>query len=82
MVFEVLSVKLTGARIDPEFATNAIAEWLTVSDNGALCLLDVRLMLKTNDDAFIYVEITGRVYITASVKAVAPTFQTGVPQCS
>jgi hypothetical protein len=34
-------------------------EWATLTDSGYV-ILDVRLTLQTNDDAYIYVEYTGR----------------------
>ena len=82
MVIDVLSVKLTGDRINAELATNDAADWLTVSDNGTLGALDVRATLKTDDGAFIYVEYSGRIDMAAGVIAVAPTFQTGAAQYS
>ena len=80
MVVDVLSARLSGDRINAELATNDAADWLTVSENGALGVLDVRLTLKTDDGAFIYVEYAGRMDMAAGVMAVAPTFQTGAEQ--
>lgn len=82
LVVDVLSVKLTGEKINAELATNDAADWLTLSDNGKLGALDVRLTLKTDDGAFIYVEYSGRMDMEAGIIAVAPTFQTGAPQYS
>jgi hypothetical protein len=82
VVIDVLSVKLSGEKINAELATNDAADWLTVSDNGTLGALDVRMTLKTDDGAFIYVEYSGRMDMAAGVMAVAPTFQTGAPQYS
>jgi hypothetical protein len=82
MVVDVLSVKLRGQRVQAELATNDAADWLTVSDNGKLGALDVRLTLKTEDGAFIYVEYSGRMDMEAGLIAVAPTFQTGSPDYS
>jgi hypothetical protein len=82
MVVDVLSVKLRGERVQAELATNDAADWLTISDNGKLGALDVRLTLKTEDGAFIYVEYSGRMDMEAGLIAVAPTFQTGSPDYS
>lgn len=82
LVADVLSVKLQGDKITAELATNDAADWLTVSDNGKLGALDVRLTLKTDDDAFIYVEYCGRMDMEAGIIVTAPTFQTGAPQYS
>ena len=81
-VADVLTVNLTGERITAELATNDAADWLTVSDNGKLGALDVRLTLKTDDGAFIYVEYSGRMDMETAIIAAAPTFQTGAPQYS
>lgn len=81
-VADVLTVNLTGERIKAELATNDAADWLTVSDSGKLGALDVRLTLKTDDGAFIYVEYCGRMDMAAGIIATAPTFQTGAAQYS
>ena len=82
IIADVLTVKLKGEKISAELATNDAADWLTLSDNGTLGTLDVRLALKTDDGAYIYVEYGGRMDMAAGVMAVAPTFQTGAPQYS
>jgi len=51
-------------------------ERLTLSEDGKLGALDVRLTLKTEDGAFIYVEYQGRANMETGVIATAPTFQT------
>ena len=82
MVADVLSAKLTGDRISAELAINDAADWLTLSDNGSLGSLDVRMTLKTDDGAFIYVEYCGRMDMAAGLIAAAPTFQTGSAEYS
>ena len=82
LVADVLSAKLTGDRISAELAINDAADWLTLSDNGSLGSLDVRMTLKTDDGAFIYVEYCGRMDMGAGLIAAAPTFQTGAAQYS
>ena len=57
-------------------ATNDCADWLTMSENGTLGALDVRLTLKTDDGAFIYMEYGGRVNVATGLAVTAPTFQT------
>ena len=54
----------------------------TFSDDGKLGALDVRMTLKTDDGAFIYVEYSGRMDVESGLISVAPTFQTGSPQYS
>ena len=77
LVIDVLSAKVTGDRINAELATNDAADWATFSEDGKLAALDVRLTLKTDDGAFIYVEYTGRMNAETGLIAVAPTFETG-----
>ena len=73
MVVDVPEVTLTSDRVNATLATNDCADWLTMSENGTL---DVRLTLKTDDGAFIYVEYGGRVNMATGLAATAPTFQT------
>ncbi|MFK7974590.1 MAG: DUF3237 domain-containing protein [Halioglobus sp.] len=77
LVIDVPSVKVTGERINAELATNDAADWATFSEDGSLAALDVRLTLKTDDGAYIYVEYTGRMNAETGLIAVAPTFETG-----
>lgn len=77
MVIDVPSAKMTGERINAELATNDAADWATFSEDGKLAALDVRLTLKTDDGAYIYVEYTGRMNAETGLIAVAPTFETG-----
>ena len=82
IVIDVPSVELEGDRIRATLATNDAADWATFSEDGKLAALDVRLTLKTDDGAFIYVEYCGRMDVTTGLIAVAPTFQTGSPEYS
>ena len=82
MVVDVLAVELEGERISAVLATNDAADWATLSDDGKLAALDVRLTLKTDDGALIYVEYQGRMDMSVGLLAVAPTFQTGAPEYS
>ncbi len=77
VVFDVPAVRLTGERINAELATNDAADWATFSEDGKLAALDVRMTLKTDDGALIYMEYTGRLDVEAGLVAVAPTFETG-----
>lgn len=77
LVIDVLSATVRGERINAELATNDAADWATFSEDGKLAALDVRLTLKTDDGAFIYVEYTGRMNAETGLIAVAPTFETG-----
>jgi len=76
VVIDVPSVSLVGDKINASLATHDAADWLTLSEDGQLGALDVRMTLKTDDDAFIYVEYQGRANMQSGVIAAAPTFQT------
>ena len=76
VVIDVPSVSLVGDKINASLATQDAADWLTLSENGQLGALDVRMTLRTDDDAFIYVEYQGRANMEAGIIATAPTFQT------
>ena len=76
LVIDVPSVSLVGDQIEASLATHDAADWLTLSEDGQLGALDVRMTLKTDDDAFIYVEYQGRANMHSGVIATAPTFQT------
>ena len=77
IVVDVLTVKVESDRVIATLATNDAADWLTLSEEGTLGVLDVRLTLRTDDGAIIYVEYGGRVDMTTGLIAAAPTFQTG-----
>ena len=76
VVIDVVSAEVVGDKIRASLATNDAADWLTLSEDGKLGALDVRLTLKTEDGAFIYVEYQGRANMETGVIATAPTFQT------
>ena len=77
IIVDVLSAKVESDRLNATLATNDAADWLTLSEEGTLGVLDVRLTLRTDDGAFIYVEYGGRVDMATGLIAAAPTFQTG-----
>ena len=76
VVIDVPSVSLVGDKINASLATHDAADWLTLSEDGQLGALDVRMTLKTDDGAFVYVEYQGRANMQSGVIATAPTFQT------
>ena len=77
VIVDVASIDLQSDKIKASLATNDAADWLTVADEGKIGCLDVRFTLKTDDDAFIYVEYQGRGDMATGLIATAPTFQTG-----
>ena len=68
-----------GDRIDATLAHGAAADWMVVAGN--LGVLDVRLTLRTSDDALILVRYGGRLDMSDPAKGLtvyaAPTFETG-----
>ncbi len=77
LVTDVVSGKIEGERINAELATNDAADWVTLSEDGKLAVLDVRGTFKTDDGSFVYAEYGGRMDIEAGLLVTAPTFQTG-----
>lgn len=76
VVIDVPAVKFEAEGFSAELATNDAADWATLSEDGTLAALDVRVTLKTDDGALIYVEYGGRMDMTTGFLATAPTFQT------
>lgn len=77
LVVDVPELKVESDRVNATLATNDAADWLTMSEDGTLGVLDVRFTLKTDDGAMIYLEYGGRVDMATGLVASAPTFQTG-----
>lgn len=77
VIVDVPSAKVEGDRLNATLATNDAADWLTLSEEGTLGVLDVRATLRTDDGAIIYVEYGGRLDMTTGLIAASPTFQTG-----
>ena len=76
MIVDVLEVTFTSERVNATLATHDCADWLTLSEGGTLGALDVRMTLKTDDGAIIYVEYGGRGSFETGLIAAAPIFQT------
>ena len=76
LVVDVTEVTMSSDRVNATLATNDAADWLSMGEGGLGCL-DVRLTLKTDDGAFIFVEYGGRADMGSGLIAAAPTFQTG-----
>ena len=76
VVIDVVSATVVGDNINASLATHDAADWLTLSEDGKLGSLDVRMTLQTDDGAYIYVEYQGRANMETGVIATAPTFQT------
>ena len=66
---------VAGPKINGKFIAPG-ADWLRIMPSGNF-RLDVRGLIKTDDDAYIYVEYSGRADMESNLIAAAPTFQTG-----
>ena len=69
---------VTGEKISATLAHAAGADWILVS--GRVGRIDVRMTLKTDDGALIYVAYTGKLLLAREggpVAIVHPTFETG-----
>lgn len=78
-VGDIRSVTLEGERMRASLAGAAAADWMTVS--GAIGTIDVRMTLRTDDGALIYVTYGGRLNLADCANGlhalVAPVFETG-----
>lgn len=74
----ITSVSVSGARLKATLASPASADWLTRT--GPFGVIDARLLLRTDDDALIYVSYGGRLDVSnpaaGMVAYVAPVFET------
>lgn len=75
---EIRSVQLEGERMKASLA-GAAADWMAV--NGTIGAIDVRMTLRTDDGALIYVQYGGRLDLANRANGlhayVAPVFETG-----
>jgi Protein of unknown function (DUF3237) len=81
MIAEAIGAQVTG-RIAGSLAGTSSADWITSTAAGHF-ILDVRLAIRTDDDAVIMVTYGGRMrYVegTGLVCYVAPLFETGDPR--
>ena len=79
MIFEVESGTLTGERLDATVEGAAGADWLVVGPDGTGSL-DVRILVRTHDDALVFIQYLGRVDLAAGPGApiyCTPRFDTG-----
>lgn len=72
------SVTVSGERMNATLASPAGADWILVK--GRVGDVDVRMTLRTDDDALIHVQYRGKLDLArpgGPVVTVAPTFETG-----
>jgi hypothetical protein len=83
IIAEVASASLSG-RLNGSLAGSSGADWLTITPGG-LGLLDVRIAIKTVDEAVVLMSYSGRLRFVPgqdSIAMVAPVFETGDPRYS
>jgi len=81
VIAELLSARFEGARFNAKLKGNAAADWLVISADGRIGLMDVRLTIETDDGALIYLQYNGRSLNSPESKRseirVSPRFETG-----
>ena len=77
LLVDVTSVEVESDRLRASLGATDAADWLTVGSDGNVGCVDVRLILKTDDGFYIYVECGGRADMANGLIVTAPTFQTG-----
>ncbi|MFD4671061.1 DUF3237 domain-containing protein [Lentzea sp. NPDC058450] len=78
-VYEVESGTFAGERLSGVMCGSSSADWLTIGPDG-IATLDVRSLLRTHDDALVYLHYSGRVDVSNGFGAplyAAPLFETG-----
>ena len=77
MIFEVVSGRITGDRLQGRSKGQAAADWITIV--GSVGTLDVRATFETDDGAIVYVQYGGRTDVSqpGAPIYVAPVFETG-----
>lgn len=75
----ITAATVKGERLNGNLAGSAAADWLVRS--GAIGIIDVRMTIRTDDGALIYVSYGGRLDLSnpaqGIVAYVAPVFETG-----
>ena len=83
VIAEIATATLSG-RLAGSLTGGSSADWLTRTPGG-LGLPDVRIAIRTNDDAVVLMRYSGRVRLVpgkASITLIAPVFETGDPRYS
>lgn len=80
VIVETAGGEVVGERLSGVVHGVSGGDWLTVDDQG-VAIVDVRLTIRTHDDALVFVQYGGRIDMsggpgTAPIYA-APTFETG-----
>jgi hypothetical protein len=76
VVAELEDVRVEGERLSARAKGQANADWLRIGTDGT-AVLDVRVLLETDDGALIFVEYSGRMDFAEQTAYATPSFQTG-----
>ena len=76
VVAELETVRFEGEKLKASGKGSANADWVTISPDGT-AVIDVKILLESDDGALIFVSYTGRLDIATGTAYAAPTFQTG-----
>lgn len=83
-ILEVLSLRMEGERLRASLVGRSAADWAIVVPDTAVTNLDVRLTVRTDDGALIFVQYNGRAQLGAGGAPgsiyIAPRFDTGDPR--
>uniref|UniRef100_UPI0035C9D5C7 DUF3237 domain-containing protein n=1 Tax=uncultured Sphingomonas sp. TaxID=158754 RepID=UPI0035C9D5C7 len=78
-VSDIRSVTIEGERVQASLAGGAAADWMVRAED--LGLVDVRMTVRTHDDALIYITYGGRLDLSRPGEGItvvaAPLFETG-----
>lgn len=77
VIGEVTAMEVEGERLKAHQRGAAAADWLVMSPDGTLGLVDVRVTLETEDGAVIFASYRGRLDLTTMTVYTAPLFETG-----
>ncbi|MGZ0230420.1 MAG: DUF3237 domain-containing protein [Acidimicrobiales bacterium] len=77
LIVELDSGTIVGDRLNGEIHGTAGADWLTLGPGGSNGTLDVRLTIKADNGALIYMEYGGKIDLASSTVIATPTFQCG-----
>lgn len=77
VVGEITAATVEGERLRATLAGAAAADWMVRT--GSIAVVDVRMTLRTHDDALIYMQYGGRLDLSRQplTAYVAPVFETG-----
>jgi hypothetical protein len=76
LISEIVGARFEGERFNASLHGRAAADWAAIEPDGRI-KVDVRLTLKTDDEAIVYVAYQGRGHISSAFAYSAPLFETG-----